>query len=84
MVALVEAYQAEAVRDFERILRSHRPAIMGDPFIAQYMADLLANVRTQVGGCVHVGGVGGGWVGHVAWRARRGAHAAAAPRCTAS
>lgn len=50
MVSLVEAYQAGAVRDFERILRRQGPAIMGDPFIAQYMADLLANVRTQVGG----------------------------------
>ena len=50
MVSLVEAYQGGAVRDFERILRTHRAAVMGDPFIAQYMADLLANVRTQVGG----------------------------------
>lgn len=50
MVSLVEAYQGGAIRDFERILRGHRGAIMGDPFIAQYMQDLLANIRTQVGG----------------------------------
>jgi COP9 signalosome complex subunit 2 len=55
MVSLVEAYQGGAVRDFERILRTHRAAVMGDPFIAQYMADLLANVRTQVGGWVNGG-----------------------------
>lgn len=48
MVSLVEAYQGGQIRDFERLLRTHRPAIMGDPFIAQYMTDLLGNVRTQV------------------------------------
>ncbi|PRW18415.1 COP9 signalosome complex subunit 2 [Chlorella sorokiniana] len=48
MVSLVEAYQGGAIRDFERILRSHRAAIMGDTFISQYMQDLLANIRTQV------------------------------------
>lgn len=57
MVSLVEAYQAGAIRDFERILRTHRAAVMGDAFISQYMQDLLANIRTQV--CVW-GGVGGG------------------------
>lgn len=49
MVSLVEAYQGGAIRDFERILRTHRAAIMGDPFISQYMQDLLANIRTQAG-----------------------------------
>lgn len=49
MVSLVEAYQGGAIRDFERILRTHRAAIMGDTFISQYMQDLLANIRTQVG-----------------------------------
>ncbi|PSC72680.1 COP9 signalosome complex subunit 2 [Micractinium conductrix] len=48
MVRLVEAYQGGNIRDFEAILRMHRGAIMGDPFISQYMRDLLANVRTQV------------------------------------
>ncbi|KAI7840317.1 hypothetical protein COHA_006099 [Chlorella ohadii] len=48
MVSLVEAYQGGAIRDFERILRTHRAAIMGDTFISQYMQDLLANIRTQV------------------------------------
>ncbi|KAL4418667.1 hypothetical protein ABPG77_003585 [Micractinium sp. CCAP 211/92] len=48
MVSLVEAYQAGAIRDFERILRTHRAAVMGDAFISQYMQDLLANIRTQV------------------------------------
>ena len=59
MVSLVEAYQGSAIRDFERILRTHRAAIMGDDaFIAQYLQDLMANIRTQVGG-----GVGVRWVG---------------------
>ncbi len=57
MVALVEAYQSGAIRAFERILASHRGAIMGDPFISRYMTDLLANIRTQVGGQE------GGWQG---------------------
>ena len=49
MVSLVEAYQSAAIRDFERILRTHRAAIMGDDaFIAQYLQDLMANIRTQV------------------------------------
>lgn len=48
MVSLVDAYQRGAIRDFERILAGQRGAIMGDPFISQYMHDLLANIRTQV------------------------------------
>ena len=60
MVSLVEAYQGGAIRDFERILRTHRAAIMGDTFISQYMQDLLANIRTQVGRRWGWGGGGGG------------------------
>jgi COP9 signalosome complex subunit 2 len=50
MVSLVEAYREGAIRDFERILAAHRGSILGDPFIAQHMQDLMANIRTQVGG----------------------------------
>lgn len=48
MVRLVEAYQGGAIRDFERILRTNRATIMEDPFISQYIQDLLKNIRTQV------------------------------------
>ena len=63
MTALVEAYQGGNIREFERILRTQHRAIMGDPFIANHMQDLLANIRTQVGGWVRVGGCAwvGGW-----------------------
>lgn len=69
MVSLVEAYQGGAIRDFERILRTHRAAIMGDTFISQYMQDLLANIRTQAGAAAAAQGVGG--AGLVSGGARR-------------
>lgn len=57
MTALVDAYQSSAIPEFERILRTHRAAIMADPFIAQYVEDLLRNVRIQAS--MERGG--GGW-----------------------
>ena len=65
MTALVEAYQRSAIRDFERTLAANRASIMGDPFIAQYLQELLANIRTQarawwLGVCASVWGGGGG------------------------
>ncbi|KFM23413.1 COP9 signalosome complex subunit 2 [Auxenochlorella protothecoides] len=48
MTALVDAYQSSAIPEFERILRTHRAAIMADPFIAQYVEDLLRNAVSRL------------------------------------
>ncbi len=48
MTALVAAYQRNEIGEFERILKSHRAAIMEDAFVRNYVEDLLRNVRTQV------------------------------------
>eukprot|EP00192_Tetraselmis_astigmatica_P011807 CAMPEP_0117662668 /NCGR_PEP_ID=MMETSP0804-20121206/8172_1 /TAXON_ID=1074897 /ORGANISM="Tetraselmis astigmatica, Strain CCMP880" /LENGTH=420 /DNA_ID=CAMNT_0005469575 /DNA_START=76 /DNA_END=1335 /DNA_ORIENTATION=- len=48
MTNLVEAYQRNEIREFESILKIHRAAIMDDPFIWNYIEDLLKNIRTQV------------------------------------
>ncbi|CAN0523858.1 unnamed protein product, partial [Ectocarpus sp. 12 AP-2014] len=34
--------------DFERILKTHRASLMGDPFIKLYIDDILRTMRTQV------------------------------------
>eukprot|EP00123_Amoebidium_parasiticum_P013677 comp22092_c0_seq2/m.32222 comp22092_c0_seq2/g.32222 ORF comp22092_c0_seq2/g.32222 comp22092_c0_seq2/m.32222 type:complete len:159 (-) comp22092_c0_seq2:562-1038(-) len=47
MTNLVAAYQQNDIREFERILRTNR-SIMDDPFIRNYIEDLLKNIRTQV------------------------------------
>jgi COP9 signalosome complex subunit 2 len=48
MTALVASYQKNEIGEFERILKSHRAAIMEDAFVRNYVEDLLRNVRTQV------------------------------------
>jgi COP9 signalosome complex subunit 2 len=48
MTALVAAHQRNEIGEFERILKSHRAAIMEDAFVRNYVEDLLRNVRTQV------------------------------------
>eukprot|EP00127_Corallochytrium_limacisporum_P004470 Clim_evm24s164 gene=Clim_evmTU24s164 len=48
MTDLVNAYQHNDLDDFEKILRSNRTSIMDDPFIRDYIEDLLRNIRTQV------------------------------------
>jgi COP9 signalosome complex subunit 2 len=48
MTALVAGYQRNDIAEFERILKSHRGAIMEDAFVRNYVEDLLRNVRTQV------------------------------------
>jgi COP9 signalosome complex subunit 2 len=48
MTNLVNAYQANDIREFERILRLNQASIMQDPFICEYISDLLKNIRTQV------------------------------------
>ncbi|KAJ3334203.1 COP9 signalosome complex subunit 2 [Blyttiomyces sp. JEL0837] len=48
MTDLVNAFQRKDIRDFEKILRENRATIMDDPFIRQYIDEVLKNIRTQV------------------------------------
>ena len=48
MTNLVGAYQRKDIKDFEKILKDHRSTIMEDPFIKNYIDDVLKNIRTQV------------------------------------
>ncbi|KAH9305249.1 hypothetical protein KI387_009653, partial [Taxus chinensis] len=48
MTNLVAAYQQNEILEFEKILKSNRKTIMDDPFIRNYIKDLLKNIRTQV------------------------------------
>jgi len=48
MTNLLNAYQENNISDFEKILRENRDTIMDDPFIRNYIEDLLKSIRTQV------------------------------------
>lgn len=48
MTSLVEAYQRDDIGSFEKILRENRADIMDDKFIAQYISDIVTNIRTAV------------------------------------
>ncbi|KAI9205116.1 PCI domain-containing protein [Polychytrium aggregatum] len=48
MTNLVNAYQRNDIREFEKILKDNQQSIMGDPFIRAYIDDVLRNIRTQV------------------------------------
>ncbi|PHT62363.1 COP9 signalosome complex subunit 2, partial [Capsicum annuum] len=48
MTNLIAAYQRNEILEFEKILKSNRRTIMDDPFIRNYIEDLLRKVRTQV------------------------------------
>ncbi|KAK9824575.1 hypothetical protein WJX72_011432 [[Myrmecia] bisecta] len=48
MTGLVDAYQRNDISSFEKILRTNRQTIYDDPFIRNYIDDLLKNIRTQV------------------------------------
>ncbi|KAL6563733.1 COP9/signalosome complex subunit Csn2 [Orobanche gracilis] len=48
MTNLIAAYQRNEILEFEKILKSNRRTIMDDPFIRNYIEDLLKKVRTQV------------------------------------
>ena len=48
MTNLVNAYMNNEIHEFERVLRENRSSLMRDPFIAQYIEDLLLTVRSQV------------------------------------
>ncbi|KAG8906076.1 hypothetical protein FRB99_007664 [Tulasnella sp. 403] len=47
MTDLVDAYHRREVHTAEKILRDHKATIMDDPFIRQYIGDLLRTLRTQ-------------------------------------
>lgn len=48
MTNLIAAYQKNDIMEFEKILKNNRRTIMDDPFIRNYIEDLLKNIRTQV------------------------------------
>jgi len=48
MTNLIAAYQKNEIAEFEDVLRTNRTSIMDDPFIRDYIEDLLKNIRTQV------------------------------------
>ncbi|BDA40631.1 COP9 signalosome complex subunit 2 [Coccomyxa sp. Obi] len=48
MTNLVAAYQQNDILGFERILKSNKRTIYDDPFIRNYIEDLLKKIRTQV------------------------------------
>lgn len=48
MTGLVSAYQRKEIPEFEKILKDNRRTIMDDPFIRDYIEELLKNIRTQV------------------------------------
>eukprot|EP00878_Enallax_costatus_P008522 GHUV01008910.1.p1 GENE.GHUV01008910.1~~GHUV01008910.1.p1 ORF type:complete len:373 (+),score=151.55 GHUV01008910.1:186-1304(+) len=54
MTNLVAAYQGNNIREFEKILQQNKRTIMDDPFIRQYVEDLLRKIRTQVGPGQHL------------------------------
>mmetsp|Transcript_44501 Transcript_44501/g.118759 ORF Transcript_44501/g.118759 Transcript_44501/m.118759 type:complete len:416 (-) Transcript_44501:12-1259(-) len=45
---LMVAYQHDDIKAFEQILSRNQQRIMEDPFIRNYVEDLLKNIRTQV------------------------------------
>ncbi|GIL43908.1 hypothetical protein Vafri_1496 [Volvox africanus] len=48
MTNLVAAFQRNDINEFERILRTNKRTLMDDPFIRNYVEDLLKKIRTQV------------------------------------
>ncbi|PLW40445.1 hypothetical protein PCASD_10378 [Puccinia coronata f. sp. avenae] len=47
MTNLVAAYQRQDVHEAERIIKNNRSTILEDPFIANYIQDVLTSLRTQ-------------------------------------
>jgi COP9 signalosome complex subunit 2 len=48
MTNLVDAYNRNEIRQFEKLLKQNSRTVMGDAFIKSYIEDLLKNIRTQV------------------------------------
>ena len=47
MTTLVSAYEKNDIKKFEETLQKNRKSIMEDPFMKDYINDLLRNIRTQ-------------------------------------
>lgn len=45
---LVNAYESNDIKTFEKILKDNKKTILDDPFMRDYIDDLLKNIRTQV------------------------------------
>jgi COP9 signalosome complex subunit 2 len=45
---LVNAYHNNDIKSFEKILKENKKTILDDPFMRDYIDDLLKNIRTQV------------------------------------
>ena len=48
MAELLGAYQHNEIDRFEKILNTNKKVIMDDPFIAQFISNVLREIRTQV------------------------------------
>jgi len=48
MAELLAAYQHNEIDRFEKILNTNKKVIMDDPFIAQFISNVLREIRTQV------------------------------------
>eukprot|EP01004_Peranema_trichophorum_P003685 NODE_2659_length_1526_cov_39.602994_g2291_i0.p1 GENE.NODE_2659_length_1526_cov_39.602994_g2291_i0~~NODE_2659_length_1526_cov_39.602994_g2291_i0.p1 ORF type:complete len:446 (-),score=86.42 NODE_2659_length_1526_cov_39.602994_g2291_i0:135-1472(-) len=48
MTDLLNSYEQNHIKEFERILQNNKQSIMGDAFIRLYIEDLLRTIRTQV------------------------------------
>ena len=48
MTNLVQAFQNDDIRGFERVLGKNEGGIMDDDFVWEHVADLLRTIRTQV------------------------------------
>jgi len=48
MIELIEAYQSNKIREFEKILKDNNEAILGDDFMKDYIEDLMKKLRSQV------------------------------------
>ncbi|KAJ1505096.1 hypothetical protein HMI56_001311, partial [Coelomomyces lativittatus] len=48
MTNLVSAFRKRDIQDFEKILKENRLTIMKDPFIREYIDEVLNTIRTQV------------------------------------
>eukprot|EP01118_Nematostelium_gracile_P003471 TRINITY_DN14040_c0_g1_i1.p1 TRINITY_DN14040_c0_g1~~TRINITY_DN14040_c0_g1_i1.p1 ORF type:complete len:445 (-),score=164.00 TRINITY_DN14040_c0_g1_i1:39-1373(-) len=48
MTKLVNAYEQNDIKTFEKTLKDNKKNILDDPFMRDYIDDLLRNIRTQV------------------------------------
>jgi hypothetical protein len=48
MADLLNAYQHNEINRVEKILKENKTVIMGDPFIEQFIKNILREIRTKV------------------------------------